>query len=269
MKFTPDALQLGPLVLEWGRFAFVLGLLVFLGVASRAGKKLDGAAWLVALSAVVVARLGYAALNLDAFSQSGVLASLTSLVDIRTGGFYWPLGLAAGLAAALLVLKRDWVRLLPALGFGVVGAILPMLLKPSTVLDEQIPAKILFQQVSATEKGRDIAWQDIPKPVLVNVFATWCPPCRAEMPLLAEYRLKGYPIVFVNAGEGASIVQSFLLELHLPVGVYLDRGVFQEAVKISGLPTTLLIDTDGRVKERYLGALDKAGLEALLSKLNR
>ncbi len=52
-------------------------------------------------------------------------------------------------------------------------------------------------------------------PALVNLWSTWCPPCRAEMPLLAEYARRGYPVVFLNAGEDPAWVWAYLEGLGL------------------------------------------------------
>ncbi|RIH76797.1 Thiol-disulfide oxidoreductase ResA [Calidithermus terrae] len=103
--------------------------------------------------------------------------------------------------------------------------------------------------------------------MLLNVWATWCPPCRAEMPLLAEYQQKGHPVVLLNAGEGAGAVQAFLREAGLPARVFLDSADLRESFRVSGLPTTLLIGADGRVLARHLGPVNRAQLEELLGRL--
>lgn len=99
------------------------------------------------------------------------------------------------------------------------------------------------------------------KVVLLNFFATWCPPCRAEMPdLAAAYKgLKdrGLEIVAVNLQEDQPTVSGYAKSLGLTFTVLLDREakVFGQ-YHVTGLPTTYFIDRDGVVRELAIGALN-------------
>jgi thiol-disulfide isomerase/thioredoxin len=96
--------------------------------------------------------------------------------------------------------------------------------------------------------------------VLLNIWATWCVPCRAEMPALdrLQARLGGpdFQVVALSIDRrGLDAVKPFYTELGLgSLGIYLDRsGAAAHALDTVGVPTTLLIDRDGRELGRKLG----------------
>jgi peroxiredoxin len=111
--------------------------------------------------------------------------------------------------------------------------------------------------------------------VLVNFWATWCEPCREEMPSMERLRsaLKGRPfeILAVNVGEGARVARGFADRMALGFPVLLDRDT--RTTKSWGariLPASFVIGPDGAIRYSYLGALDwsdaqvKAALERLM-----
>jgi thiol-disulfide isomerase/thioredoxin len=106
------------------------------------------------------------------------------------------------------------------------------------------------------------------KVVLVNFWATWCAPCREELPSLERLRdaLRGRPfeVLAVNVNEGESRVRRFLAEVPLRLPVLLDRdGDAQRAWRVRGLPATFLLDAEGSIRSWYLGELDWARPEIL------
>lgn len=112
------------------------------------------------------------------------------------------------------------------------------------------------------------------KVVVVDVWATWCPPCRASLPEVAALQKQGgdtYVVLPISVDRGGwSDVNTFLkanpqlaLEAFLPA----DADALNPLGTISGIPTTLIIDRHGRVRERwsgyYQGRAEKALAEAL------
>jgi thiol-disulfide isomerase/thioredoxin len=98
------------------------------------------------------------------------------------------------------------------------------------------------------------------RPVILNIWATWCSPCRREMPALdrlqAELGKTGLVVLPLSIDrKGASVVRQFYRDLGLvALGVYVDpSGEAAGAVGAMGLPTTLLIDRDGREVGRKIG----------------
>ncbi len=98
--------------------------------------------------------------------------------------------------------------------------------------------------------------------VLLNFWATWCPPCRLEMPTMEKayrkYRDKGFEVVAVSVDAGPkSSVKSFLRELGLSFQVLLDPDMETlRAFRGFSLPMTVVIDRQGVIRSRELGYRD-------------
>jgi peroxiredoxin len=97
------------------------------------------------------------------------------------------------------------------------------------------------------------------KVVVLNFWATWCGPCRAEMPslnnLYNEYKDKGLVVLAVSMDTSEKPVKSFVKELKLafPVLMDKDKAVSFDEYAVLGLPTTFLIDKNGGVIEKIMG----------------
>jgi peroxiredoxin len=108
------------------------------------------------------------------------------------------------------------------------------------------------------------------KTVLINAWATWCPPCRAEMPDLEHfYQLQkdnDFVILAINAGDTLEQAQGFVRSNNLSFPVLLDPDVRTlEALGITGFPTSILIDPDGIVKYIHIGMFRPSDLELRIS----
>ncbi|RDI95193.1 TlpA family protein disulfide reductase [Meiothermus sp. QL-1] len=268
MRVTPDALLLGPLALSWPNLALLLGVFTFIWLSARRG--VEGKAWGVVLVAGLAARVGYALEHHAVWPSLG--AALLGIVDIRTGGWHGWAGLLGGALAAWGLLGREAVRLvLPGVA-SLAVALLPLGLQHGLQRglaggQSELGDRVVFYLEPGQSRPSEARWGDLPRPMLVNFWATWCPPCRAEMPLLVEYQRKGYPIVLLNAGEDPGAIQAFLRQSGLEARVFLDGAGLQQAFQVSGLPTTLLIGPEGQVVARHLGPVNRAQLEALLQRL--
>jgi thiol-disulfide isomerase/thioredoxin len=96
--------------------------------------------------------------------------------------------------------------------------------------------------------------------VLLNAWATWCPPCRAEMPDLNEFyqthQDKGFEILAINAGETRDTAAQFANSLGLGFKVILDSdGKVLNGLGITGFPTSILIDPEGKVAMIHIGMI--------------
>ncbi len=108
--------------------------------------------------------------------------------------------------------------------------------------------------------------------VLVHFFATWCEPCREELPLLARLaeRFAGRPvtIIAVDVGEVDARVRRFLTETPVPFDVLMDRDrAVSKAWRISGLPSTVVLDANLRSRLMAEGDVDWDAQDAVLSAL--
>ena len=101
------------------------------------------------------------------------------------------------------------------------------------------------------------------KVILLNFWATWCPPCIKEMPSMERLRnqLTGKPfeVVAINVGESPTTVSSFMLELDteltFPILLDQDAKSFGQ-LGLRGLPMTLILDHEGNIIEKVLGGRD-------------
>ena len=110
-------------------------------------------------------------------------------------------------------------------------------------------------------KGRDLTLANFKgRVVLLNIWATWCGPCREEMPTLNDLQArlgsKDFEVVALSIDRaGPEPVRAFFAELNLSsLRLYIDEtGVSARAAGVIGLPTTLLIDRQGRELGRLVG----------------
>jgi len=112
------------------------------------------------------------------------------------------------------------------------------------------------------------------QPVLVNVWASWCLPCRTEMPaiekIFREYSAQGLQVLTVNATNQDELtnVNNFIQENRLTFPVVLDsRGVVSDLFQVRSLPTTFFIDKDGVIKGLTVGSISEALLRIQVEKL--
>lgn len=104
--------------------------------------------------------------------------------------------------------------------------------------------------------------------VLLNFWATWCPPCRAEMPsmetLYQAYKEQGFVILAVSSDvQGAAVVQPFMAQYRLSFPSLLDTtGRVNGLYGVRSIPTSYLLDRQGRVVSREIGARNWANAEA-------
>ncbi len=112
-------------------------------------------------------------------------------------------------------------------------------------------------------QGQQVSLADLKgKVVIVNFWATWCPPCREEMPsmemLYRKYKDQGLEILAVNAEkDGARLVRKFLQKTPYSFPILLDEGAdVQNLYKVFRFPETFIVDRKGNIVEQVTGAID-------------
>jgi thiol-disulfide isomerase/thioredoxin len=106
------------------------------------------------------------------------------------------------------------------------------------------------------------------KVVLVNFWATWCPPCRAEMPSIQKLwkatKDQAFGIMAVSVGESAATVKDFVAKNGFDYPFFLDpTGRIGNLYGVQGIPTTYVFDKDGLAIARVVGGIEYASPEAL------
>jgi thiol-disulfide isomerase/thioredoxin len=295
MTFSASAtvLQLGPLVLPTTLLLQALGIAAALLVGRRlgrraavAGQSADQSADIADIDArllrlfwvgLVVARLSFVWSWRQAY-----LAHPLSMLDLRDGGF----DPVAGYAAASLLglaqishqpaLRRPCAVALVLALSGWVGAEALRIAWPAPASRSHLPELTL----TSAADGRTVvalatAFQG--RPVVLNLWATWCPPCRQEMPLLlqqaqaqAEQGEDAVHFVFVDQGESRDEVLRFLQQEQ--AGPAALRNVLLDPARQLGaafdaraLPTTLFFNARGELVSTRIGVLSEATLAQRLA----
>ncbi len=238
------------------------------GGAAAASRRADAGdtAMVAAIAGLLAARIAFVALNREAFA-----ASPWSVLDARDGGWHAPTGLAV--AAAWLLARGVRVpamrrplaagALVAAVAWGAGALALGRWDRP--------PMPALEFVALGGGRTTTLAAAAAGRPAVVNLWASWCAPCRAEMPVLeaAQRREPGVAILFVNQGESEGAVRAYLRREGLALReVLLDAGSrLGPAVGSGGLPTTLFYDAQGRRVDAHFGVLSDAALRARLRAL--
>lgn len=265
-----NTLVVGPLVLPYTLLLAFAAVALTLYVGNRSGRKagidVDPALSQTLLVGLVVARLAF----VWEF-RSAYFAAPLDILDIRDGGWSptagfvgaWLFALSRqGQTAALKKALRSGL-MTGTLVWAVVAAVLSV--RPDT--GQPLPA-LSFPSL----EGQPVALAEFKgKPTVLNLWATWCPPCVRELPVLHQAQLERLDVnfVFLSQGEPADKVRAWLQARKLPM-----RNVLMDANRQAGaafkqraLPTTLFFDAQGRLVSTRIGELSTATLNERLQGL--
>ena len=265
-----NAFVLGPFVLPYLLLLAVASAAATIFVGKRSGRKtgidVETVLWQTLLVGLVVARLSF----VWEFRSAYFAAPLDTL-DIRDGGW----SPTAGFVGAWLFAvsrQRQSAALKTALRSALVTGTL-LWGVGAAVLSVRPDARQAMPALSFLSlEGQPVALADFKgKPTVLNLWATWCPPCVREMPMMHQAQLD-HPdmnFVFLNQGESAEKVRIWLQSRKLPMRNVLMDGNNQSgaAFKQGALPTTLFFDARGRLASTRIGELSAATLNQRLQGL--
>ena len=268
ISLGPVALPVAPVILlvaTWGA-SWLASRMASPG-ADKSLAAIAGNAMLNAtLLGLLAARLAHLALNVDLYFETP-----WSAIDLRDGGWHLATGAIAGVA---WLAWRAWR--LPALrrplaAGGLAGMVFWIAASAAANLGQSkdMPGQALTELNGGA--GLSLSQAARGRPVVVNLWASWCGPCQQEMPMLAaaQQRESVVGFLFVNQGESEGSVRAFLASRGLPLReVLLDAdATLGPAVGSRGLPTTLFYDAQGRQVDAHFGVLNAAALESQVRRL--
>ena len=243
------------LVLAWALARFVAQRLPDASPKAAGGMVFDALLW-----GLLAARLSFIAQWWEEYA-----AAPRSMIAIGDGGFTWWVG---ALVALAFVRWRTRARraLRPAVLVGIAGGVLAWLAAGGmfAMLHHSGPPLPELRLETLDARPVDLGSYR-GRPVVLNLWATWCPPCRREMPAFeqAQAAFPNVAFVMVNQGESAQQAQAFLEREGLTLtDVLLDPSsrTMQE-MGTRSLPTTLFFDTQGQLVASHVGELTIASLK--------
>jgi len=267
-----DAIRLGPLYIPIAVALSLAAVLAATLVAEwfqrRRGIDPGTTLWRMIAAGFISARLAFVLKH-----HAIYLAAPLSVFDIRDGGFASVAGLIAACVVGAELTRRQAALRRPVLACMLAGCAVWF---GGTLLNQALtPAHTPMPDVMVRRlDGREVALRSFAsRPVVLNLWATWCPPCRREMPALMAAQANHPEIAFVlvNQGESAATVAAYFERERLPLQaqsstIVLDPGS-QVAARLgaAGMPTTLFYDVAGRLRTRHVGELSPATLDDKLA----
>lgn len=282
------SITIGPFAFATAHLVFILASMTTLALAWWLGRRLQlslsDAAFRIIAVGLISARVIFVIKYVDAY-----LSAPWQIINVRDGGFSLWAGLLAGAAwtgweilrmrAAQLgkeaeqpspdpAIKQAPARLVMALGIG-----LTLAFAGHTWLNHQL-SQTQFPQLSLQPlQGPPVnmAEQFYGQPTVINLWASWCPPCVREMPLL-EDAAEAWPdvqIVAINQGESREEVMLFLREqqLSLPLVLLDQQSELGNLMGSHALPTTLFFHSDGSLSYTHIGEFSAATLQNAIRRL--
>jgi len=263
-------LSVGPLVLPASLLAVLLSVVLGVVVARVMTRKLSTDVkpmlWRVGAASLLASRLAYVWQYHAAY-----FASPLDILDIRDGGWTAEAGVAVAWLYALALtnakpaLRKPMLLALAASSFAFLTGSVALAVTPGEAPHLK-PTEVVTKEGGLSSLGEFKG-----KPTVLNLWATWCPPCQREMPILADGQATRPDInfVFLDQGDTAQQVETFLrahgLALH---NVLLDpKGEGTLEYGLGGLPTTLFFDGEGHLVDAQLGGLTRASLAAKLARI--
>ncbi len=263
INIGPFALPLEPLLL------FGSGLLGILVAAILARKKTGSVTdplLMMLLFGLVIGRIVFVIKFADQYD------SFWQMLDFRDRGVDWVYGM---IAMALFLFWQ--IKRLPQQRIALFGGALSILLffSVTSILlnsgrEQAVITDITLEQLDGERVSLvQLAENHI---TVVNLWASWCPPCQREMPAFekAQQQYSDIRVVMLNQQESAEKIEDFLAANKLTFNhVLLDKsGKVADAFGAYGLPVTLFFDQQGNLVESHMGEVSAASLSASLKRLS-
>lgn len=222
--------------------------------------------WQVVVAGLLTARAAFVVRHLDHYASAP-----QGLLDLTDGGFAPLAGMLAAVVLGTELTRKAalpgrplFIATLAGAAVWAAGDVATLYLAPARMT---VPAAVLRRLDDSPVQLRTLTAQAM----VVNLWATWCPPCRREMPVLrdSQRRNRDITFVFVNQGEATETIRSYLADEGLDIdNVFTDPiNELAEQTSTYAFPTTLFFDRRGTLIMRQTGGLTQANLDDRLKLL--
>ncbi|UGB39548.1 TlpA disulfide reductase family protein [Frateuria soli] len=265
-----QSIPLGPLALPLAGLLVLAGVVTALLVDSRLQRRgrpsVEPVVWRLLLAGVLAARIAFVLRWWSEYREHPL-----GVLDLRDGGLSpWAGALAVLVGAAVVGWRRRALR--TPLAWAVLGGLLVwgfgslVAWRLSVATHAPLPALVLHDLEDRPRPLQALA----DRPLVINLWASWCGPCRREMPMLAQAQAQkqyaSFRFVFANQGESPAEIRAFLAQSGLALdGVLADpSSQLSQHFGVRGYPTTLFFDAQGTLRSTRTGELSSATLAAEL-----
>ena len=265
-----DIVNIGSFAVSIRNLVPAAAILASVGVGSwfrrYRGIEVNSIVWKVIIGTLISARVGFVLSHFDIYAGSPL-----DLLDIRDGGLLPTAGMFAAFVIGAELTRRSKDVRGPLVTACVVGTVVWLVGDVATLDFNPAHFPVPVVEVKRLD-GNPVQLRTMSdKPLIINLWASWCPPCRREMPILrdAQARHPDVDFVFLNQGESPDTISRYLAGEDLKLkNVLVDRmGEVGKKTNSVGLPTTLFFDKDGILFYRQVGELSAAALDKQLARL--
>lgn len=275
MMVSATALHIGPLMLPWQMVLLLTGLVLVYGAGRYFRHKqqwpepswriFSDSLWTSFWVGLIAARLVFVLMHADLY-----LATPLDIIKIQDKGFHFYGGLIAGIGWFLW--KNRSLANLPK------AILITLFVAIQLCLNWGIQTVLPQQNQYPDLQFQNLQQQQVPlqhwvsKPTVINLWASWCPPCHREMPVLHQAQ-QDYPdihFVMLNQGETPDTVQDYLRQYRFNFQHVLfdPQGDMATQMNMYGLPSTLFFNAQGQLAHRHMGELTQPMLRRYINDLS-
>lgn len=265
------SVSFGPFAMGMLQFIFILAVVITMlaaWVASKGYKVAVGdSVFHVLAVGIIVARLSFVVRYFEVYAEAP-----WQILNIRDGGFDLWAGVAGGLLMAIWEISRNrkiWQPLTIACVSGVIAYSAMSGYHEYRYGGELFVPNIQVQTLD--DRTVYLNREYLGKPMVVNLWATWCPPCVREMPLLEDAQAKWSDVAIITVSQGDSKQQ--VLDFVAQQGLNLNDMLLDHNNRLSNeigsfaLPTTLFFNADGMLIDTHVGEFSAARLQQAIERI--